>query len=381
MGRQRKRTISYVLVAISCLIAFLPCTGRQTVYAKQQTKSISAQAVEKLAVSRSEELAYDVSAKVMPYYIEAYYLDKRIRIEERAFDYLARVRGEAYETFVVTGQGKQQYDSIEDAYRRMKRALSEDLKQQKKAFDYLKEYTDLDMSTYRLESPHVAATPDRKILDELIKYSSIMQMEQENTKEQMEAVFETYLSAEKELEDCKDSLLSAEKMQIIEQKKRVTGQTSEEAYAQVCISVYDSSIAVISKRMEVTNALWTLNNMSMGALFDGQATTEGSLVTEKGTYYIADSADGVLKDFRIWVKSEDTGIDAYELWIDGKKAGTALSGEQSISVLSNTVQNAKKAFVRLYHGDNFLCDCAIDLSRESGEMTLRYPKKSTRSLE
>ena len=60
-----------MLVAISCLIAFLPCTGRQTVYAKQQTKSISAQAVEKLAVSRSEELAYDVSEKVMPYYIEA----------------------------------------------------------------------------------------------------------------------------------------------------------------------------------------------------------------------------------------------------------------------------------------------------------------------
>lgn len=374
MKKWNKWTIVYGIVAIMLMVAFLP---NKPVYAavKPGKQTFTIDAAKKLSVSDSDAFTYEVYETLMPIYIEVYYLDKMIRREERAYQYLELHMQSAKKQVVLTGEGQESNQSIEAAYKSVKRTLSEDLKRRETLLVRLQDMTGLDVTGLRLENPKQVITLNRDVLQKLIAYRSVVRSDETQVSERLLDMFEQYLNAKKLLEDDKEALYQIEKKQIQGQKQRVLGKISEAEYACIYIDVYEASVNVLRDQMAVDTAVHTLDALSLGGLLSGDATQDGALTSAKAHYYTKSLADGVMTEFGISIGTERVPVTAYELWVDGKKMQDAVEAGESITVLTEKISGANKAFVRLYKDSEFLCDSLIELNKQSGVMQLCYPKR------
>ena len=63
-------------------------------------------------------------------------------------------------------------------------------------------------------------------------------------------------------------------------------------------------------------------------------------------------------------------ITDYELWIDNIKIGDRTPKDKKLRHLGLTVDSVTEVKIRLYNGDEFIDDCIIDPSAESGPLTI-----------
>ena len=93
---------------------------------------------------------------------------------------------------------------------------------------------------------------------------------------------------------------------------------------------------------------------------------------EGGAYYYMESIIEQ-EQFRLNVYIPDdfsVEVTHFELWCDGKQIGERTAIDKSIRHLALTTESIDKAFIRFYNDTEFVDDCEIDPSQQSGELQI-----------
>lgn len=102
----------------------------------------------------------------------------------------------------------------------------------------------------------------------------------------------------------------------------------------------------------------------------GESYVEKSVA--KGAYYTLVSIIQN-QEFELSVKIPDDfeiEISDYELWVDGVMVGERTPVDKKLRHIAIVKEGIDEAKIRLYNGDEFIDDCVIDPSEESGELLI-----------
>lgn len=162
------------------------------------------------------------------------------------------------------------------------------------------------------------------------------------------------------------------------------GQMSFEEYDSEMDSFEELQNSMLDAMKLYTTTLYSFDRLTCGgvsALLSGtdadmQSALVGESYTEKET---ADGAYYTLKrivqnqEFELSVVvPEETGVTVtdYELWVDGILVGDRTPLDNKLRHLALTVSGVEQVKIRLYNEEEFIDDCVIDPSQESGKLTI-----------
>ena len=108
-----------------------------------------------------------------------------------------------------------------------------------------------------------------------------------------------------------------------------------------------------------------LQTAVVGESFPVKNTTEGAY------YTLVSIIQNMEFEMSVYIP-DDIGVDVtdYELWVDGIMVGQRNPKDKKLRHLALTKDSVTEAKIRLYNGDEFVDDCVIDPSVESGPLTI-----------
>ena len=94
--------------------------------------------------------------------------------------------------------------------------------------------------------------------------------------------------------------------------------------------------------------------------------------TSEGAYYTLHSiVQNMEFELSIMIPDDfEIDISDYELWVDNVQVGTRLAVDQKLRHLALAFDSVSEVKIRLYDGENFVDDCIVDPSVESGPLTI-----------
>lgn len=131
-----------------------------------------------------------------------------------------------------------------------------------------------------------------------------------------------------------------------------------------------------------TKTLNSFDRLTCGAisrLLEGKSISVNA-VAAGDSYYTRQTADGArysiaskvednLFELTISIPEDfDVEVTGYELWINDIQIGNRTDADKTLRHLMLDMDNADKVIIRLYNGDEFVCDCEIDPMEYSGEL-------------
>ncbi len=186
-----------------------------------------------------------------------------------------------------------------------------------------------------------------------------------------------YLAAVEAVNKAEKSLTAAESLNKLGELTNEEFTTEKEDYEELQNEMF-SALA------DYTKALYSFDRLTCGGVSilladagaDLKAGGEGNsyveTVYENGAYYYMESIIEQ-EQFRLNVYIPDdfnVEVTHFELWCDGKQIGERTEIDKSIRHLALTTESIDKAFIRFYNDTEFVDDCEIDPSQQSGELQI-----------
>lgn len=186
-----------------------------------------------------------------------------------------------------------------------------------------------------------------------------------------------YLAAVEAVNKAEKSLTAAESLNKLGELTNEEFTTEKEDYEELQNEMF-SALA------DYTKALYSFERLTCGGVSvlladagaDLNAGGEGNSYVEAeyegGAYYYMESIIEQ-EQFRLNVYIPDdfsVEVTHFELWCDGKQIGERTAIDKSIRHLALATESIDKAFIRFYNDTEFVDDCEIDPSQQSGELQI-----------
>lgn len=186
-----------------------------------------------------------------------------------------------------------------------------------------------------------------------------------------------YLAAVEAVNKAEKSLTAAESLNKLGELTNEEFTTEKEDYEELQNDMF-SALA------DYTKALYSFDRLTCGGVSvlledagaDLKAGGEGNSYVEAeyegGAYYYMESIIAQ-EQFRLSVYIPDdfsVEVTHFELWCDGKQIGERTETDKSLRHLALTTESIEKAFIRFYNDTEFVDDCEIDPSQQSGELQI-----------
>jgi hypothetical protein len=199
----------------------------------------------------------------------------------------------------------------------------------------------------------------------------------------VEAAFNNYISVKTSYEQyLKDMDKAEQDMKQYAVKNRMGYMTLEE-YEDEQESYEELQNALFESMKLYTTTLYSFDRLTCGGVsallsgtdMDMQAAVVGeSYVTKddkEAKYYLKSIIQRELFDLSIFIPEDfPVEITDFELWCDNIKVGEKTPKDKSLRHLALTKDKIGEAKIRLYNGDEFVDDCVIDPSEESGVLNV-----------
>ncbi|MBO4457628.1 MAG: hypothetical protein J5802_07905 [Butyrivibrio sp.] len=163
-----------------------------------------------------------------------------------------------------------------------------------------------------------------------------------------------------------------------------TGELSFEEYDSQMDSYEELQNNMLDAMKLYTTTLYSFDRLTCGGISSILTGTDADMQTavvgesfpvkntEEGAYYtLVSIIQNMEFELSVYIP-DDIGVDVtdYELWVDGIMVGNRNPKEKKLRHLALTKDSVSEAKIRLYSGDDFVDDCMIDPSVESGPLTI-----------
>lgn len=369
-----KRLLS-LWAGMLCCVLFVAAPMRA--YAAEQHVTIDA--LKKLALSRSEQFEYDVYSQVTDAYVELYVLEHKITMLSERYDRLQNEVKELRKKQITGEIGAEEKKKSEALFNENKRQLAELQRHRDSALENLKSLTGLELTeSIILDNPYVEMSLDREKLEKLLLYQKrvVTDGADEQNADMLKQTYEDFISARNLYDDLKEQAKLQKKELEELRKKKISGQLTDGVYEGQLLAYEDNVLARWDAYLQLCSSLYKLDNLSYGGLLDGENTAyDGTIEQMKGTYYINSISNQQIFEFGLLFSTDvSSQLTDYELWVDGVRIGERTKLADSVSDLSLKLQGAEQVFVRLYNGDDFVSDCLVEATKDSGEITVQLLK-------
>ena len=200
----------------------------------------------------------------------------------------------------------------------------------------------------------------------------------------VEEAFNNYISVRNSYKQYQKDVADAEENLKKDELRNRIGELSFEEYDSAMDSYEQLQNSMLDAMKLYTTTLYSFDRLTCGgvsAFFSGtdadmQTAVVGESYVEKKT---ADGAYYTLKsiiqnqEFELSITIPDdfeVEISDYELWVNNVMIGERLPTGKKLRHLMLSFDSVDEAKIRLYNGDEFIDDCAIDPSVESGPLTI-----------
>ena len=262
-------------------------------------------------------------------------------------------------------------------------------------FSFPKEWLkgDLDGVRYIEDDPYVLYSAALDYQASVKEYENACEELENTVSDSYDSMMEArdvYLIAKDDLAEQKSTLLEAE-------AKNAIGSLSLDEYETI-LEEYESARSTLNDALSTySKALFALDRTTCGAASayfatESLTTTAGSAglgtpgekdttedelnkmsaVIEKGATYSIRSIVSK-EEFILYIdvpEDFEYNITDYELWADNRQIGSRTSKDDSIRHLKISVQEVDNVFIRLYNGNEFIDDCAIDPTASYGPLNI-----------
>lgn len=213
-------------------------------------------------------------------------------------------------------------------------------------------------------------------------------LERKNTQKDLEDevtdTFENYVSLRNAYLAAVEAVNKAEKSLTAAESLNKLGELTNEEFTTEKEDYEELQNEMFSALADYTKALYSFDRLTCGGVSillanagaDLKAGGEGNSYVEteyeNGAYYYMESIIEQ-EQFRLNVYiPDDFGVEIthFELWCDGKQIGERTEIDKSIRHLALTTESIDKAFIRFYNDTEFVDDCEIDPSQQSGELQI-----------
>jgi len=133
-----------------------------------------------------------------------------------------------------------------------------------------------------------------------------------------------------------------------------------------------------------TNTLFAFDRLTCGGISAILSGTDADMHTAVvGESYVEENTAKAYYTLRPIVQKQEfeltlqipddfeVSISDYELWVNNQLVGTRTAADKKLRHLMLTFDSVEEAKIRLYDGDDFIDDCVIDPSVESGPLNIR----------
>lgn len=207
---------------------------------------------------------------------------------------------------------------------------------------------------------------------------------QKDLTDQVADTFENYVSLRNAYLAAVEAVNKAEKSLTAAESLNKLGELTNEEFITEKEDYEELQNEMFSALADYTKALYSFDRLTCGGVSalledagaDLNAGGEGNSYVEAeyegGAYYYMESIIEQ-EQFRLNVYIPDdfsVEVTHFELWCDGKQIGERTAIDKSIRHLALATESIDKAFIRFYNDTEFVDDCGIDPSQQSGELQI-----------
>ncbi len=207
---------------------------------------------------------------------------------------------------------------------------------------------------------------------------------QKDLTDEVTDTFENYVSLRNAYLAAVEAVNKAEKSLTAAERLNKLGELTNEEFTAEKEDYEELQNEMFSALADYTKALYSFDRLTCGGVSilladagaDLKAGGEGNSYVEteyeNGAYYYMESIIEQ-EQFRLNVYIPDdfnVEVTHFELWCDGKQIGERTEIDKSIRHLALTTESIDKAFIRFYNDTEFVDDCEIDPSQQSGELQI-----------
>ena len=207
---------------------------------------------------------------------------------------------------------------------------------------------------------------------------------QKDLTDEVADTFENYVSLRNAYLAAVEAVNKAEKTLTAAESLNKLGELTNEEFTTEKEDYEELQNEMFTALADYTKALYSFDRLTCGGVSvlladagaDLNAGGEGISYVEAeyegGAYYYMESIIEQ-EQFRLNVYIPDdfsVEVTHFELWCDGKQIGERTAIDKSIRHLALATESIDKAFIRFYNDTEFVDDCEIDPSQQSGELQI-----------
>ncbi len=209
--------------------------------------------------------------------------------------------------------------------------------------------------------------------------------------------YDGMMEARRDYQNCKEDLAEQKSILLEAEANNAIGKLSLEEYNTI-LDEYEASRSALKDSLSTySKSLYSFDRLTCGAASayfaeESLSTTAGSaglgtpetdsgvddelnrmtaIVEKEATYSIRSIVS--TEEFILYIdipENYEYTITDFELWADNRQIGARTSKDGSIRHLKIAVQEVDNVFIRLYNGDEFVDDCAIDPTVSYGPLNI-----------
>lgn len=206
----------------------------------------------------------------------------------------------------------------------------------------------------------------------------------ETLDQQVIDTFDNYVSVKNSYRQSIAELERSEKELNEAELKNRLGEIGFDEYDSQMESYEELQNSLLDSMKLYTQTLYSFDRLTCGGISAILSGTDADMQTAVvGTSYVEkNTADGafysierIIQDMAFEVNitiPDDFEVDItdYELWINNTLIGTRTAKDRPLRHLGLDLENIDEVKIRLYNGDEFVDDCIIDPSEESGPLNI-----------
>ena len=196
--------------------------------------------------------------------------------------------------------------------------------------------------------------------------------------------FNNYISVRNSYQQYIKDLADAEENLKKDELRNRVGELSFEEYDSEMESYEELQNSMLDAMKLYTTTLYSFDRLTCGGISAILSGTDADMQTAVvgESYPVKNTSEGAYytlhpivqnMEFELSIMIPDgfeIDISDYELWVDNVQVGTRLAVDQKLRHLALAVDSVSEVKIRLYDGDNFVDDCIVDPSVESGPLTI-----------
>lgn len=239
---------------------------------------------------------------------------------------------------------------------------------------------DLDGTRYIEDDPYV-------LYQNVLDYNQAVNEKKaakEALDQSVEDTFNNYISVRNSYEQYKKDVDAAEADLTKSELLNRTGELSFEEYDSQMDSYEELQNSLFDAMKLYSQTLYSFDRLTCGGISAILSGTDADMKTAVvGESYIEKkTADGAYYSLKSIIQNQEfelsitipdgfeVDITDYELWVDKQQIGTRTAKDKKLRHLSLTVDAVTEVKIRLYNGDEFVDDCIVDPTEESGPLTI-----------